>query len=246
VDPETERVTAIYDRRGPSMTARDGGWLLGDGRAWAASMARGDTLEVGIGGGETIRRYPPDVRLTGIDPSRTMLAHAREAAAAAGRAVDLRLGDAMGLDAPDATFDTVVFCFVLCTVPDDRRAILEAARVLRPGGRLVAIEHVRSPNRLVRLLERAWEPISIRFEGDHLLRDPVDHLPSAGFAIESLERGRLGIVERVVAVKTDPGRHKGSMASGTASTPTRHSDDPNRSDLGRGFAMRPHAIRLPR
>ncbi len=209
MDPETERVGAIYDRRGTSLTPRDGSWLLGDGRAWAASMASGDTLEVGIGAGLTIRYYPPDARLTGIDPSGAMLARARAAAAAAGRPVNLRIADAMRLDTPDRSFDTVVFCLVLCTVPDDRRAILEAARVLRPGGRLIAVEHVRSPNRLVRLLERAWEPISIRSEGDHLLRDPADHLPAAGFAIELLERGRLGIVERVVAIRQDRDRHGG-------------------------------------
>jgi SAM-dependent methyltransferase len=203
MDPETERIGAIYDRRGTSLTPRDGNWLFGDSRAWVASKASGETLEVGIGEGLTIRHYPPDVRLTGIDPSTTMLAHASAAAAAAGRKVDLRVGDAMRLDLPDRAVDTVVFCLVLCTVPDDRQAILEAARVLRPGGRFVAVEHVRSPNRLVRLIERAWEPISIRMDGDHLLRDPADHLPAAGFAIESLERGRFGIVERVVAVRTD-------------------------------------------
>ena len=202
MDPETERVGAIYDRRGTSLTPRDGSWLVGDARAWVASQARGDTLEVGIGEGRTIRHYPPDVRLTGIDASGTMLTHARSAAAAAGRAVDLRVGDAMRIDAPDDSFDTVVFCLVLCTVPDDRRAILEAARVLRTGGRFVAVEHVRSPNRFVRLVERLWEPFSIRSEGDHLLRDPADHLPAAGFDIESLERGRLGIIERVVAIRT--------------------------------------------
>ena len=199
MDPETERVGAIYDRRGTSLTPRDGSWLFGDARAWVASRARGETLEVGIGEGLTIRHYAPEVRLTGIDASGGMLAHARAAAAAARRTVDLRIGDAMQLDAADGTFDTVVFCLVLCTVPDDRLAILEAARVLRPGGRIVAVEHVRSPNPIVRLVERAWEPVSIRMEGDHLLRDPVDHLAIAGFAVESLERGRLGIVERVVA-----------------------------------------------
>ena len=197
--PETERVRAIYDRRGLPLAPADGTFLFGDARAWLASRARGDTLEVGIGAGLTLAHYPVDVRLTGIDASPVMLATARARAVELGREVTLRIGDAMALDLPDRSFDTVVFCLALCCVPDDRQAILEAARVLRPGGRFLAVEHVRSPNVLVRLVERLWEPIAVRRDGDHVLRDPVDHLTSAGFAIETLERSRLGIVERVVA-----------------------------------------------
>jgi ubiquinone/menaquinone biosynthesis C-methylase UbiE len=198
VHPETERVRAIYDRRGAALIPADGGFLFGDARAWLASRARGDTLEVGIGMGHTLAHYPPEVRLTGIEPSAVMLDAARAQARALGREATLRSGDAMAVEFADSSFDTVVFCLVLCTVPDDRRAIAEAARVLRPGGRLLAVEHVRSPYALVRFAERLWEPIAVR-QGDHVLRDPLDHLASAGFAIETLERSRLGIVERLVA-----------------------------------------------
>jgi SAM-dependent methyltransferase len=201
IEAESERVRAIYDRRGPALTPRDGGFLFGDARSWLASQARGDTLEVGIGTGLTLAHYPPDVRLTGIDLSPVMLAAARVQAKVLGHAVTLRLANAMALDAADASFDTVVFCLVLCTVPDDRRAIREAARVLRPGGHLLAVEHVRSPHTLVRLVERLWEPIAVRQDGDHVLRDPVDHLASAGFVVETLVRSRLGIVERLVAIR---------------------------------------------
>lgn len=204
MDAETGRIRAIYNRRGPGLTPGDGGFLFGGARHWLASQARGDTLEVGIGTGRTLAHYKPDVRLTGIELSEVMLAGARAEAATLGHQVTLRLGNAMALDVADASFDTVCFCLVLCTVPDDRRAILEAARVLRPGGRLVAVEHVRSPNALVRFLERLWEPIAVRTLGDHMLRDPLDHLSSAGFAIETLERGRLGVVERLVAVRIWP------------------------------------------
>ncbi len=201
LDPETERVRAIYDRRGSALTPRDGSFLFGNARWWLASQARGDTLEIGIGGGLTIRHYPPDVRLTGIEPSGGMLARARAEARAAGRDATLREGDATALEFPDASFDTVVSCMVLCTVPDDRAAIREVARVLRPGGRFVAVEHVRSPNPVVRFVEQLWEPIGRRQAGDHMLRDPLDHLDAAGFDVETLERGRLGIVERLVAVR---------------------------------------------
>lgn len=201
---ESERIRAIYDRRGEQLTPEDGASLIGDARLWLASRATGDTLEIGIGSGRTIPYYDPDVRLTGIDLSPGMLAIAARRAAAAGRAVDLRVGDAMQLDWPDGSFDTVVFCLTLCTVPDDRGAILEAARVLRPGGRLLAIEHVRSPNPLVRFAERIWDPIAFRQTADHLLRDPVDHLAEAGLTIEMLERGRFGLVERLVARLVPP------------------------------------------
>ncbi len=197
-DPETERVRGIYDRRGASLEPREGGLLLGDARRWVASRAQGDTPEVGIGRGHTLAHYPPGVQITGIDVSAVMLEGARERARALGREATLLLGDAMNLEFADESFDAVVFCFVLCTVPDDRHALDEAARVLRPGGHLLAVEHVRSPNRVVRLVERAWEPFARR-QGDHMLRDPADHLAAAGFAMETLERGRFGIVERLVA-----------------------------------------------
>jgi ubiquinone/menaquinone biosynthesis C-methylase UbiE len=200
-DAEVERVRAIYDRRGARLVPGRSSRALGGAREWLASRARGETLEVGIGTGLTLRHYPRDVRVTGIDASPGMLAVARGEAAAIGREAILRVGNAMALDFPDESFDTVAFCLVLCSVPDDRLAIVEAVRVLRPGGRLVAVEHVRSPNAFVRLAERLWEPIAIRQTGDHMLRDPVDHLASAGLTIETLERGRFGVVERLVAVR---------------------------------------------
>jgi ubiquinone/menaquinone biosynthesis C-methylase UbiE len=97
----------------------------------------------------------------------------------------------------------VVFCFVLCTIPDDRRAIAEAVRVLRPGGRLLMVEHVRSPNRLVRWLERALDPITVRRQADHLLREPLDHVLAEGLEIETLERSWFGVVERLAARKPE-------------------------------------------
>lgn len=177
--------------------------VFSGGRAWVCSKATGETLELAIGTGLNLPHYPPNVALTGIDLSPGMIDIARTRAGELGREVALQVGDAERLPFADESFDTVVTTLSLCTIPDDRQAIAEAFRVLRPGGRFLLMEHVRSPSLLVRLGQRAAEHLTLRFEGDHQLRDPVDHLEGTGFRLERLERSKWGIVERVAAVKPD-------------------------------------------
>jgi ubiquinone/menaquinone biosynthesis C-methylase UbiE len=126
---------------------------------------------------------------------------ARKRAEELGREIDLRVGDAQALDFPDASFDTVVCTLALCTIPNHRAAVSEVKRVLRPAGRFLLLEHVRSPVPAVRLGQRLLEPLMLRFEGDHLLREPLAHLRAEEFEVEQPLRSKLGIVERVVARK---------------------------------------------
>jgi SAM-dependent methyltransferase len=196
-DAETERIRRIDDRRAETASSARGDANL----RWLCGQAEGETLEIGIGRGRTLAFYPPDVRLTGIELSDVALEIARRRASELGISAILRQGDAAALPYPDAHFDTVVFSFVLCTIPDDRRAVAEAVRVLRPGCRLLLVEHVRSPNPIVRTIERLIEPITLRRMGDHLLREPLDHLLAEGLEIELLERRWLGVVERIAARK---------------------------------------------
>jgi ubiquinone/menaquinone biosynthesis C-methylase UbiE len=100
---------------------------------------------------------------------------------------------------PIKSFDTVVCTLGLCTIPDARRALTEARRVLRPGGQLLLLEHVRSPSAGVRAAQRLLDPLWVRFQADHLLREPLEHLQAEGFQVEHLERSKLGIVERIAA-----------------------------------------------
>ena len=109
--------------------------------------------------------YPDGISLTAIELSPELLALARRRAAELGREVDLRLGDAQTLELADASFDTVICTLALCTIPDPARAVAEAHRVLRPGGRYVAFEHVRSPALAVRAVQRVLDPVSVRFAG---------------------------------------------------------------------------------
>ena len=198
-DLETERVRRIYDRRSASARSsrRDSSC------EWLCSKADGETLEIGIGQGRTLPFYPRNIRLTGIDLSGVAVGLAERRARELGLDVTLRRCDAAALPYPDKHFDTVVFCYALCTIPDDRAAVAEAVRVLRPGGSLLLIEHVRSPNRIVRAIERLIEPIELRRMGDHLLREPLDLVLGEGLEVETLERSWFGIVERLVALKPD-------------------------------------------
>ena len=199
---ETERVRGIWERMAPSFDRKIDFLervLFKDGRSWVCSQARGETLEIAVGTGRNIGHYPPEVKLTGTDISPAMLDIARARASELGRQADLRVMDAQHLDFPDGSFDTVVVTLALCSIPDDRRAVTEMKRVLRPGGRLLLMEHVRSTIAPVRLLQRLLDPLMVRFEGDHQTREPLEHLGAEGFAIERLERYGLGVVERVVA-----------------------------------------------
>jgi ubiquinone/menaquinone biosynthesis C-methylase UbiE len=202
--PEVERLRRYWDKHSRSydkqMAFLDRK-VFGDSRQWVCHGAAGDVLEVGIGTGLNLDSYPADVSITGVDLSPEMLGHARRRAAASGRPVTLRVGDAHRLEFPDASFDTVVCTFALCAIPDDRRAIAEMWRVLRPGGRLRLADHVVSTSAPARLLQRTLELVTIPTGGEHFRRRPVRHVRDQGFVIEQQERFTLGIVERVVARK---------------------------------------------
>jgi ubiquinone/menaquinone biosynthesis C-methylase UbiE len=201
---ETERVRRYYEQTAGRYDEYVGYFeklLMGDGRQWVCRQARGEVLEIAIGTGRNLPFYPADVRLTGVDLTPAMLEIARQRASALGREVDLRVGDAEALEFPDGRFDTVVATLALCTIPDDRRTVAEIRRVLRPGGRLLLLEPVRSPVLPVRVLQRILDPLFVRFYGDHLLREPLDHLAAEGFVIERVERSKAGLIERLVAQK---------------------------------------------
>jgi ubiquinone/menaquinone biosynthesis C-methylase UbiE len=205
---ETQRARGIFDALAPKYDRgmdRVDRILLPGGRAWLGAQASGDVLEVGIGTGRNVPYFAPGVRLTGIDISASMLERGRRRADELGRSVELRVADAQALEFPDESFDTVVFCLTLCSIPDDRRAVGEARRVLRPAGRVVLLEHVRSPVLIIRAGQRFLDPLAVRFQADHLVREPADVLHSQRFTIDVLERSRLGIMERVVAHKSQAG-----------------------------------------
>jgi ubiquinone/menaquinone biosynthesis C-methylase UbiE len=135
---ETERVLGLYEKEAGKYDREMNFFdrlLFAGGREWVCSQAAGDVLEIGIGTGRNLPHYRADVSLIGIELSPAMLEIARARARELGREVDLRVGDAQALGFPDDSFDAVVCTLSLCTIPDDRAAVAEVRRVLRPGGR---------------------------------------------------------------------------------------------------------------
>jgi ubiquinone/menaquinone biosynthesis C-methylase UbiE len=187
--------------------------LFKDSRAWVCSQAVGDTLEVGVGTGLNLPFYSGVVRLTGIDLSPAMLAIARGQASHLDHPVELREADAHALPFPTGSFDTVVCTFSLCAIPDDRRALAEMHRVLRPGGRLLLADHIAGSTWPVRAVQRLLEVFTIPTGGEHFLRRPSLQLRAQGFEIEQRERFKLGIVERVAARKPPTNELAGPVSS---------------------------------
>ena len=203
---ETERIRRIWDKQAPRYdrsAALCEKILFRDGRRWVCSRAHGDVLEVAIGTGLNLAFYPDGVRLTGVDLSPAMLGIAHQRARELGMEVDLLEGDAQSLLFADESFDTVVCTLSLCNIPDDRRAVAKMKRVLRPGGRLLLLDHVRAASRLGRAVQRALEVVMVRLGGEHLLRRPLEHVRAEGFWIEEQERYKLGIIERLAARKPE-------------------------------------------
>ncbi len=200
---EIRRVRAIYDARARSYDRTVGfgeRLLLGAFRRAFGAELRGNILEVAIGSGLNLPFYPPSVdRVVGIDLSRRMLVEASSRANHLRCPVVLAQMEADRLAFPDGSFDTVAISLALCTVPDPAATLREMARVCRPGGRVVLLEHVRSPVWPIAALQRLLTPLQERALGCHLTRETVETVRNAGFAIETDRQRVFGVFRLVVA-----------------------------------------------
>jgi ubiquinone/menaquinone biosynthesis C-methylase UbiE len=203
-DKRVQRLRRYWDKTARNYDKQIAFWerrLFGDGRQWVCAQATGEVLEVAIGTGRNLPYYTEGIRLTGIEFSPAMRDLARRRADELGLQVDLCVGDAQALDLPDASFDTVVCTLSLCAIPDDRRAVAEMWRVLRPGGRLLLLDHVAGAPRWVRAVQWLMELVTRPLQEEHMLRRPLLQVQAQGFQVERRERSKLGVVERLAARK---------------------------------------------
>jgi ubiquinone/menaquinone biosynthesis C-methylase UbiE len=174
---------ALYDQKSASAERR---WM-GERRRRLLAGARGAVLEIGGGTGANLAHYRNVDRVTIAEPDRFMRNRIGPKLEEARVPVQVSAAGAEALPYPDGSFDTVVSTLVLCTVLDQEAALDEVRRVLRPGGRLLFIEHVRAAGSAARWQDRL-EPLWRRLLGGcHPNRDTVAAIEEAGFEIETFE-----------------------------------------------------------
>ena len=166
---------------------------LAEHRRQLLAGLQGSVVEVGAGNGLNFAHYPPGVtRVLAVEPDRYLREKAEVAAGKAGPRIEVVDGTAENLPASDGEFDAVVMSLVLCSV-DQAAALGEARRVLRPGGSLHFLEHVRAGTPGLARVQRAVDATvwPLLFGGCHTHRDTVQAMKDAGFTVARLERFRF-------------------------------------------------------
>jgi SAM-dependent methyltransferase len=181
--------TAVYDRglRGSEEAG------LGEMRRELLSSATGKTIELGAGTGLNLCHYPNTIEdLTLTEPDPHMARRLRERLARSERKASVVESPAERLPFEAASFDSAVATLMLCTVPDPAATLAEVARVLKPGGRLLFIEHVRAEDPgLARWQDRLEPPWRFLADGCRCNRDTVATIEASPLSLSEVERGSL-------------------------------------------------------
>lgn len=145
-----------------------------------------EVLEIGVGTGKNILYYPSNAQVTSIDLSEVMMSYAKRQAKELSREVNFQLMDVETLTFPDNSFDTAVASFVFCSVPRPVAGLGEIGRVVKPGGDIWLLEHVRINRPIIGLLMDVLNPIIVRLMGANINRQTVKNVETSGLKVLSV------------------------------------------------------------
>jgi ubiquinone/menaquinone biosynthesis C-methylase UbiE len=179
----------FYDRCMASTEAAG----LADRRRALLSGAHGSVVEIGAGTGANLAQYPGGLtEVVLVEPERPMVDQLEPHLGRIAAPARIVHAPAEAIPLPDGSFDVAVSTLVLCTVRDPQQALAELRRVLKPGGRLLFLEHVRSEEPGLAKWQDRLQPLWLRVgHGCHCNRSTLQEIGASGFVVESVEHGRL-------------------------------------------------------
>jgi ubiquinone/menaquinone biosynthesis C-methylase UbiE len=179
-----DRLAAIYDLR--TYLAEEYVFKKFRQMLWSR-ITGGRVLELGVGTGANIPYYPRECPVTAVDLSEQMLERAKRRAAKLGVSVDLRLMDAQDLTFPDHSFDTAITTCVFCSIPNPVQGMRELGRVVKPGGDIWLMEHMRVDKLVIGPIMDFVNPLALHMMGANINRRTVENVKLAGLEIETIE-----------------------------------------------------------